>query len=361
MNNLIPASIYTNFFFNFLIVILMFIFLHSMVLKGDERKVYLLNKGLGYFLVVFTVLYIGLRPFSWVFGDMLVYAKWFRQYTYGAPLRQTGDIFFHFLMKQCANVMSVELFFLLVAFIYIYFPFMAFKKWFPRYYMFIFFIFITSFSFWSYGTNGIRNGLATSIFIYAVSCFNRKIIMFLWVVVAVLIHKSMMLPASILLITLSKINVKYYFLFWLLSIPLSLALGSFWENFFSGFGFDDRMSYLTNDKFNDSFSSSSFRWDFLLYSFTATYSGYYFVIKKGFQDRVYQMLLGVFLLSNSFWILVIRASFSNRFAYLSWFLLPIIIMYPLLKQQLIEKQFLKIGYILILSFSFTYFMNIVLK
>ena len=39
----------------------------------------------------------------------------------------------------------------------------------------------------------------------------------------------------------------------------------------------------------------------------------------------------IYLTANAFWILVIRSSFSNRFAYLSWFLMAIIIFYPFFK------------------------------
>ena len=41
--------------------------------------------------------------------------------------------------------------------------------------------------------------------------------------------------------------------------------------------------------------------------------------------------------ANAFWIMVIRAEFSNRFAYLSWFLYPIVLAYPLLKLKIWPK------------------------
>ena len=126
----------------------------------------------------------------------------------------------------------------------------------------------------------------------------------------------------------------------MLCIPISLAAGGFWENFFGSLGFqDDRLSYLTEGNVNDDdFSSTGFRWDFLLYSATAVYAGWYFIIKKGFEDKIYFWLFNTYVFANAFWILVIRANFSNRFAYLSWFMMALVIIYPLLKKEMIKPK-----------------------
>ena len=117
----------------------------------------------------------------------------------------------------------------------------------------------------------------------------------------------------------------------MLCIPLSLVSGGFWEGLFAGFMADERSSYLTDGNINnDSFSSSGFRWDFLLYSASAVYTAYFFIFKKNFTDQRYNRLVCVYLAANAFWVLVIRANFSNRFAYLSWFMMGIVIVYPFL-------------------------------
>src|SRR5690606_25184293 len=104
------------------------------------------------------------------------------------------------------------------------------------------------------------------------------------------------------------------------------------------------------------FSSTGFRWDFLLYSSTAVFAGWYYIVKRNYKDKIYFWLFNTYVFSNAFWILVIRANFSNRFAYLSWFMIGLVIIYPLLKQQIIPKQHQVIGLILIAYFSFTFFM-----
>lgn len=51
---------------------------------------------------------------------------------------------------------------------------------------------------------------------------------------------------------------------------------------------------------------------------------------------------------------------DNRFAYLSWFMLGLIIVYPLLRRKIIVNQHKKIGLILLIYFGFTFLMNVVL-
>ena len=109
-----------------------------------------------------------------------------------------------------------------------------------------------------------------------------------------------------------------------------------------------------------SLEAASFRWDFLLYSATGVYAGWYYIIKKNFDDTFYIRLFNIYLIANAFWVLVIRANFSNRFAYLSWFMLGVIIIYPLLKQNFLSNQHRVIGGVLIIYFAFTYLMNVIL-
>ena len=145
---------------------------------------------------------------------------------------------------------------------------------------------------------------------------------------------------------------KWYFKFWLLAIPLSIALGGFWTSLFTSLGFgDDRLgAYLSGEG-----ASTSFRFDFLIYSASAVATGWYFIFKRNYKDEIYYRLFNTYLITNAFWILVIRANFSNRFAYLSWFMMAIVIVYPFLKQEL-DRKHIVIGRVVMLYFTFTYFM-----
>ena len=80
-----------------------------------------------------------------------------------------------------------------------------------------------------------------------------------------------------------------------------------------------------------SFLLQVFRWDFLLYSVMPIWLGWYVIIKS--KNYIMIILIVVALLIYCrmlFGIMLIRASFSNRFAYLSWFMYPIVLAYLLL-------------------------------
>jgi hypothetical protein len=64
-------------------------------------------------------------------------------------------------------------------------------------------------------------------------------------------------------------------------------------------------------------------------------------------------------MANAFWILVIRANFSNRFAYLSWFLMAVIVFYPFFKMKFFKKQNKVLAYTILGYFGFTYLMFLI--
>jgi hypothetical protein len=312
--------------------------------------------------IIALIVYMGLRPIdSFYFGDMSVYSGYFKSYQEGGEgFAETKDVYFMYFMKFCSGIMSVEMFFLTCAFLYVFPLYVVCKKWFPMYWFYAFLFVVASFSFWAYGTNGIRNGLATSFFLLGISR-DRRVLQVIWIFLATGIHSSLLLPTVGFAIAQFFNKPKVMIAFWTLCIPFSLASGGYWESLFSTLGFDDdRISYLTEDVNKNDFSSTGFRWDFLLYSSTAVFAGWYFIVKKGFNDKVYFWLFNTYVFANAFWILVIRANFSNRFAYLSWFMMALVIVYPLLKQKLVLNQNKVLANILVVYFSFTFLMNVIL-
>lgn len=305
---------------------------------------------------------MGLRPVSYYFGDMGSYAKVFDIYAAGGNAGITKDPGFYGLMRFLAIFRSKTLFFFIVALLYTVPLYIASKRWFPKYYYFAFLILVASFSFWPFGTNGLRNGIATSFMLLAFSYLNNKRIMYGLFILAISFHSSMFLPLVAYLFTVFIRNSRIYFIGWFLSIIFSLLMGTFWETFFLrlGFGQEDKLRTYFGEKeeFAEQFAYVGFRWDFLIYSSLAVIVSYYFIFVKKINDKQYRQLTHIYLLANAFWILVIRASFSNRFAYLSWYMMGIIIIYPFLKQLYWKNQFSMIGGITLLYFSFTYMMHI---
>ncbi len=187
--------------------------------------------------------------------------------------------------------------------------------------------------------------------------------MLVFLLLSVSFHQSMVLPLAGFAATFIYNKPKVYLIGWFAAIVLSAVMGGFWEDFFSSLGFaDDRISnYLNGEGDMSQFSKTGFRWDFLLYSSMAVIIGYIYIAKYKFKDEFYYQLYNTYVISNAFWILVIRAAFSNRFAYLSWFLMAVVIFYPLLKSKMFRLQYAKIGYALFFYYSFTYAMYYLLR
>ena len=362
MIEIVPIELYTKTHYLIMLFVVIFTFFQTQSLELDSENNFRFMKIMGSLYFFFLLIYMGLRPVSGAyFGDMSTYGATFYKYSLGAPITSTKDILFHVFTKACSQIMTVHMYFLLCVGLYLFPLVLVSKKWFGNYWYYSFLFLVTAFSFWAYGTNGIRNGIAGSFFLLGISR-NKLLWKIVWIWLAINFHKTMLLPTAAFIFANFYNQPKKLIYLWLLCIPLSLVGGGFFEGFFATLGFeDDRISYLTEGNVNnDNFSSTGFRWDFLIYSGTAVFAGWFYIFKRKFKDKIYFWLYNTYILSNAFWILVIRANFSNRFAYLSWFMISLVIIYPLLKQYIISKQHKKIGLILVAYFSFTFFMNYLL-
>ncbi|QLG46698.1 EpsG family protein [Costertonia aggregata] len=358
MFDFVPIDLYYPIYINLCFFLVLFTLFHTRVLDlNDPRNIAFIQIS-GFLILVFLILYIGQRPVSGRFGDTVNYAFTYDYYKYGGEIKEVGDYGWHVFMKFMANNTSIHTFFTVVGFIYIFPLFKISKTFFKEYWYYAFFMFVVSFSFWTYGVNGMRNGAACSLFLWGVSYHHKKVVMAILFLLATMFHKTLFLPILAFICTYIYNNPKNYFKGWLATIPFSLVLGSIFIGIFAGLGFaDDRLSgYLTGQAEEGTFASTGFRWDFLFHSAFAVFAGWYFVIKRGFDDKLYHQLFNTYLICNGFWVLVIRANYSNRFAYLSWFMMAIVIIYPMLKQQFFKNQHFMIGKIMLVYFAFTYFM-----
>lgn len=306
--------------------------------------------------------WLGQRPNGPIFGDSVYYAHDFNRMLYGYMPPDKGEWLWDGLMLFCVHTMDVSSFFTIISVGYFGFTLWACKRLTPNNVLVTLLFCMGAFSFYSYGVNGIRNGLACSVTLVSLSYMmgnkKDKIIAGVLAFVAYNIHHTTGLPILMGIMSLFFIrSFKDAYIFWILSILLSLVAGNAITSLFVGLGFDDRLSYLTTLDTNK-FTHTGFRWDFLIYSMMPIVLGYYIVIKRGIRDRNYTFLLNTYTLANAFWVMVIRANYSNRFAYLSWFMYPIVLAYPLLKLDIwgnAQGTYLK--QIMLANVGFTWFMQ----
>ena len=319
---------------------------------------------------VFIIIYIGLRPVSGIFVDMLMYDHVYNNiYGSGESFDTRGEWVFYLIGDTCKSLgLSDRLYFLVLAIIY--FGGMIATCWRlmkDNLFVALLFCFI-SFSCFSYGVNGLRNGIACSIIMFAITFLakgkNKLLFALFLMLTALNIHRSTLLPSVCAIAALFFVKEpKYAFYFWVSSIFISLVAGNFVTELFVGLGFDDRMEQYANLNEEDAGVTpdqlSGFRIDFILYSIIPIIMAWYITIKRNFKDQMYNIIATTYILANAFWVMVIRSEQSNRFAYLSWFLYPIVIAYPLLRMNIWDNQDRKTAVILLLYSGFTFFMNFI--
>ena len=320
-------------------------------------------------MTAMMAIFIGLRQLARDFGDTTSYAA---SYNFISsfdfmPISYKTEWFWQDLKVFCRMVLNLNVheFFLLVATIYyggmLICAFFLMRKnlWLAMLFFF------TAFQTFTFSTNGIRNGLACSLVLVAIAiiCDKKKltIIPALLMFLAIGTHRSTMLPSVAAIASLYVFkDTKTALRFWIASIALSLIVGHAVENFFASLGFDDRMEGYSNAQYDESnvdrFSHTGFRWDFLLYSVFPVIMIWYVTQHRRFNDPQYNVIANVYLLCNAFWIMVIRAAYSNRFAYLSWFIYPMVIAYPLLRMNIWKDQDRRTALILYAYSGFTFFM-----
>ena len=338
------------------------------------------------------IIVIGLRPVSSRFGDTVNYANtYYRTLPVFGEIDWTGEWLFSSYRVWCRSMgFSVNAYFFIIEIGYLGLMFWAYKKalWENAWFAMLFAL--SAFSVFTYGVNGLRNGLACSIVTLAI-VFAAKdknyIIAGLLCFLALGIHKSTVLPTAAMVAALFFIKKpKIALMFWIVSIPLSLVAGGPISNFFMGLGFDDRAEqYITSQGMeHEHFSHTGFRWDFLAYSAMPVWLIWYVQkrieqrrlemgMEKTFEEedtgvygagiladaqsmRVFNVISIVYLLANAFWVMVIKAGFSNRFAYLSWFIYPLVLAYGVIRLHIWEDQDKKAGLILLAHVGFTMIM-----
>ena len=316
---------------------------------------------------VFFILFFGFRPVSNLFGDTIVYSSTYNLLqTYGTfnaegTTSAGSDWLFYTFMAMCAQVMDVYYFFFIVMYFYVVMMFNGCKKLDYRHGATLMLFCIGAFSFYGYAVNGIRNGVACSFVMLALAgvCKGERTWPIILSFIAIGCHKSAALPLAAMFFTYFVKNPKLMYATWFGAIALSLVFGETIGNMMSLISYDERLAQ--NMQSGEDVAQewgfeleNRFRWDFLLYSAMPILLGWYAIFKRKVYNHTYLILLGTYIYANAFWVIMIRGLFSNRFAYLSWFIYPIVLAYPLLNFPVFKKNHSKkTAWILLAHFGFT--------
>lgn len=324
------------------------------------------NAGVLWILTISFIVIIGTRPISGLyFVDMSTYAQTFENISTGGT-KEWEDIGFNIFVKICASTTTVSGFFVACAALYFIPVMLAVRRIHEAWALAALVAFTGGFSFYSYSVNGMRNGIACSILLLAFAFYGRKFWMVSLMLLAISMHKSAALPAVAFIVATICPRPWLFAVGWSVCLVSSILVGERLSAILANFipiGDDERLStYLLSSGLGG--DRGGFRADFILYSIVPVLISYALAGPAARRDIFYRKIVCCYLLSNATWLLMMYAAFSNRFAYLSWFMMPWVAIYPFIpknfggnKSSLAdEPRPMLLASALVAHYSFTYIM-----
>ena len=289
-------------------------------------------------LALFCVCVFGNRPVE-PYTDTYVYVSHLNRYKndidIGIGFIPSKDIAWDSFVRLAAHLnMSEKQFLFCSALLFLVPIFIAFYRLFESEMLLPFLLLYSCFFFWALGTNIMRTGVGLSFFLLGISYKDNIKGGFLCFIVSILFHLSFILPVCVwMLFKYTRMDMKYTIAVWCLSLILAyLNIGALNRllQFINNPTVNERIGDYLN--FGITSYSTGFRFDFILFSLFFGGLGL-FLRKKMYTDRFYDTVLKSYIIINAFFLLAINIPFSDRFAVLSWVLIPVICTYPLIKSR----------------------------
>lgn len=225
----------------------------------------------------------------------------------------------------------------------------------------IVFSLISLFFFETLAINIIRQGVSISFFILAIITHNidpnKKYKWLCFLFLSICFHFTSIIPILIyfLVISLKKVQINYFYYFYLISALLSAISFSIlsFKNYFIGFLFIDerRSSYLIDD-FVD--YSVGFKPQFV--AFNSIFLILFFYLNRIENNVFYTNLLKYYALISAVFFMMFQIPFSDRWGIMSWCVIPLLIS-PLFKVYKSRISMKATFSLLFLIFIFIFFQS----
>lgn len=339
----------------------------SSIQKENVRKSTI--KGL--VLMILLIIFIGMRPVSEVFADMRQYTGTYFTLFGGTEFNFTlltdNIIYDNYIMYCACHYVDPTFFYTSISLIYFGCIFLSCKKLYPNCPFEAFLVYLAGFSTFSYATNGIKSGAAAAIFLVAFAYRDKVWLSILLALISYGFHHSMQLVVVSYLVVLVFHNPKYFLVIWFISLALAAMKVQLFQGFFADITDDKGAGYLEvaeseeeAEQLENTGFRTGFRLDFIIYSVVPILLGWWLIKRREIESRTYELLWCLYTLANSIWLLCIHANYTNRIAYLSWFLYPFVLIYPFAKFNWNDtSQFTMYRTVVICHLAFTLFMTFV--
>ncbi len=363
---MIAAKSYYTIYLIIVTIITLFIYSKYSRKKGDIISTQRKKQDRTFIIVIFMILFIGFRPKSHIFVDMMNYITSYHAFYEGETFifdKEAENLLFDNYLAWVGSLnLGTTFFFVSIAAIYFICTYIACKRMFPRDTLAAYLVFLAAFSTFSYGTNGIKAGAAGAIFLMALSYRKNLKICIPLILLSYGCHHSMIMPIVAFILTLIYKNSKVYFAGWCFCLLIAIAHITFFQELFAGIlsdSGDSGANYLSEIG-NEWGGRTGFRIDFVIYSAMPILVGYWAVYKKRLQlSKLYTCLLNLYMTINGTWMLCMYANFTNRIAYLSWFLYPIVLIYPYLNENWGPRRYKDFSMVMLAHLGFTLFMKFI--
>ncbi len=325
----------------------------SIITENSDRLVYgEHSRSWGWLITIIAIFYIGLRPLhmygdSWLYSTMFSLVQtgqWKELYTAESEWLWDKIEFFFIDHSNC------QMWFLCIAVIYIGGMALAIRKWFANNFTSAMVFAFTAMSFHAYATNGLRSGVAGSLVMLGLAFLfsekRRYVVAFVLMYLGMSLHSSFAAVIVAAVLALFFNDAKTNTIIWCVCVLISYVFSDTFVNFLTTVLGDDRMRFYSglDDMY---YANKGFRFDFIIYSSVPIVLGWIVCVKNGLRDGIYEYILAVYTIVNAGWVLINTIAFSNRFAYLSWFLYPVLMAYPFLKFRFMENQSRMAGLVLL--------------
>ena len=323
------------------------------------RTTYKKPSALIYILLIFLIIYLGTSTGTDRFRYDLQYQRYVQSFQWeNSDNGYVGWKTFNYIISRLTT--SSTVFFLIVSCFYVLINFWFCRRMSVNYHI-LFIMVISCMGFRSYGVNTIKAGFGLSIALIAIAQYykdKKKSIVFS--LISILIHSSCAIPLLAFWATgfFRKIKLNYFYFVWIVCVALSIVMGDFFKNILGSYLEDEDMSGSSYFLAEESHYKMGFRYDFLFYSLIPILWGWFLCNKRKYEDERWLQLYKTYILVNAFWVLVITMNFTDRVAYLSWFLIPYITLLPLLDMNKYQLRNRKkyIQMIMLLFGTFSIFM-----
>ncbi|WP_147802784.1 EpsG family protein [Alkalicoccus halolimnae] len=225
----------------------------------------------------------------------------------------------------------------------------------------IMFGYFSFFIYFNITTNIIRQGFTVHLLLFMIiylwkNDYKKAIVFFL---AAVTFHTSALIAGVLFVIKKFNIQLKYIIAVTALSaLVMVTGLNTLFLEFagsFLGGGIGDRLLRYSSEAILERYDGEINRLDFLVFTLAWAGWGLWFLSRHLKDDLFYHWLVKSYLMLSSIFMVLGFIAYSDRIALYAWFLIPLLLFYPVTKMPGPEKNKYVIGGIIICAGMFFVF------